>query len=202
MPRRLYDDPEHERNRAKRMRFYHRHREELRRQEKFDRIIACKTSNSSLFRTYELADPRDEEQKPLLVGFCVRGVLPWEALWKVKDVSYGLWASWMRNLASLRLTPVDRRGWALGRAAALPQPLAQYLVRERLKLIRTEGQPRWLLNLPRKRIGCVHEDGRVLRYPGVRYANRITGFTVLDLELWINTTRGKDGWKWFDDRAL
>lgn len=196
---------EHERklNLAKQRRFQERHPDYDRKRFKLRSIRACRFgSNWNLFRTYELADPRDEEQKPLLIGYCLRGGPPWESLWKVKDVSYGLWASWMRDLAALRLTPVDKVGWALGRVAPLSRLLARYLVRERLKLIRTEGQPTWLLNLPRGRIARVHEDGRVQRYSSITNATQLTGLLMRDIAWWVDEVRGRDGWKWFEDRCF
>ena len=83
-------------NAAKWLRFSKRHpryREAYRRRDPYKM-----PHTGSKFRTFELADPRDPDQTPRLIGWCRTIVKPvWASLWSAKEISLSKWAAWMRN---------------------------------------------------------------------------------------------------------
>ncbi len=213
-------DHERERNRAKQKRFQKRHPGYIYNYVKQKRLRNPQPKKyTAKHRTFELADPRDEERLPRLIGYCKITTHPvWSALWAVKDISNSRWAAWFRELAALGLTPVERFGWACGSIIPINRHLAHRLVAERVRHINrmTKGNPYvappWLLRTiegARGRyahqysIGRLFSDGRVERFTGMKEAARIIGISTKNINMltyWIHTaSMGADGCVWFDD---
>ena len=98
---------EHERERgcAKSRRFYERHGprysgERLKRARRYRQAIKITSAKCC---TFELADPRDDERKPLFIGVGYTLMVPvWAVYWSLRNVSHapGLFGS-------MNLTPWD-----------------------------------------------------------------------------------------------
>ena len=128
-------EEEKARNRAKQARFKQRHPDYGRKQKARALITpTLLTRRQAGFRIFELADPRDLDNLPRLIGYCRRDVTPvWTNFWLAKDHSKSLWASWLRELSSLGLEPVELKAGMLGIAEGLRETLAQRLVTLRLR---------------------------------------------------------------------
>jgi hypothetical protein len=207
-------DHERDRNRAKQKQFQKRHPGYRYRYVKLKRILNPDFYDyQAHFRTFELVDPRDEEPLPRVIGYCkVTNQPVWSTLWALKDISGSHWAAWLRELATLGLTPVERLGWALGTVIPINRCLARRLAHERVKRINqlTTGKlherPSWLLRgvdeAPYRRhpVGRLFPDGRVERFKRMRDAVAVMGPSARAyLAYWIQTLSGPGGCIWFDD---
>jgi hypothetical protein len=204
-------------NVAKQRRFQERHPDYEKK--RFKRNPLMRRIEGGKFRTFELADPRDSERLPRIIGFCWANRGPvWEALWSVRCLSQSRWAAWLRELDSLNLKPVERLQWALGRVVGISRLLAHDLVAVRLRDIntRTTGDPvtppPWLLrnieaigarDVVRTPVACLRPDGSISRYPSIADASRANKIiTEVSLRHWIWTiSHDPRGNLWFDDKG-
>jgi hypothetical protein len=209
-------DHQRECNRAKQKRFRQRHPGYNYRQIKRKRILnPVFRKYLAKHRTFELADPRDADRLPRVVGYCRITLHPaWSALWAAKDISRGRWAAWLRELAALDLVPVERFGWACGLVLPINRSLARRLVAARIRQIsqQTTGDPRlappWLLrtfgNMKGRHacpVGRLFPDGRVERFRSIREAAERVGPSLSALIVyWVQIAGAdSDGCVWFDD---
>ena len=176
-----------------------------------------KQSPVGAYRTFELADPRDPEQLPCLIGFGLVKTVPiWKPFWDVRLLSHSKWAFWLRDLERAGLVPVERTQWSLGKFLPLSAVLSHDLVQIRLREIneKTTGDPNtpppWSLrnmealkNGPviRVAVACLRPDGSVSRYASVGEAAKANDIhTEVSLRRWVWLI-GYDpkGNLWFDD---
>ncbi len=161
-------------------------------------------TKEGIFRTFELGDPRDPDLLPRIIGYMPVSVIPvWSRFWAVKNVSKAAWASWLRELASLGLEPVDIPRHRLGLFSGLSEPLAKKLCRlllnELSQLAAEEGRASawvrnggryipWLLRgLNFRNIRCLLPNGTIQQPAHVRMS--------------LTTVLGTDcaGRIWFDN---
>ncbi|MGA2059119.1 MAG: hypothetical protein ABSG67_01460 [Thermoguttaceae bacterium] len=207
-------EDERRRNREKQKRFQKRHPGYNDYYCKRKRLLNPQPKKySAQHRTFELADPRDQDRLPCIVGYCKITTFPvWSALWAVKDISNSRWAAWFRELAALGLMPVERLGWSCGSIIPISMNLAHRLVVMRIAQINrlSTGNPftapSWLLrdiDVGKVRsypVGRVYPDGRVERFASIKKAVRITGYVPFRINYWIHIAgRSSDGCIWFDD---
>ena len=88
------------------------------------------------YRTFELADPRDPDMLPRVIGYARTDVAPaWDGLWSVRYLSRSRWAAWLRELETLRLKPVVRPFCTLGAVLPIGHVAAHRIVQLRLQTI-------------------------------------------------------------------
>ena len=72
------------------------------------------------YRTFELADPRDSNLLPCLVGYTNTFVSPvWSRFLVVAHSSQSRWAKWLLDLTALGLEPMERPLSSLGVAVPI-----------------------------------------------------------------------------------
>jgi len=163
------------------------------------------------YRTFELADPRDTDLVPRLVGYCRAKQRPvWKSLWALKCFSDAKWAVWFRDMEAAGVEPVEKSGWAIGIAMPIHLRLAQLLVTARVKQLyemgSDPGNPSpWLCNVlrtrgkGRRRIGRLLPDGTVERFESLCKAARAAGIAVAWVSFLASTaSTDAKGCTWFD----
>jgi hypothetical protein len=200
-------------NRAKQARFQARHPGYQRKHAARRRIKPKMAAvGDGEFRIFELADPRDPDKLPRLIGYCRRSVTPvWSNYWLAKDHSKAPWAAWLRELCSLGLQPVELPTGMFGIATGLSEHLATRLVRLRVRRMNNVVMgnpsiaPPWSLrnvaacrgNYGRLPVGCLSSDG-VIHYANARQAYKSIGLRDI-LILVERVDFDKHGRLWFED---
>jgi hypothetical protein len=135
----------------------------------------------------------------------------WANFWLAKDHSKACWASWLRELASLGLEPVELKTGMLGIAVGLSESLAKSLVTLRLRQMNEVVMrnaviaPPWSLRnilaykdchspLP---VGCLCPEG-TFHFSSEGEAHKITGVPSLSV-LVARVDFDKHGCLWFED---
>jgi len=210
----LSTEDEKARNRAKQARFQerhpgYRHKGDAKRQIKptLFRDAAGK------YRMFELADPRDLDELPRIIGYCKCNIDPvWANFWLAKDHSKACWASWLRELASLGLQPVELKKMVLGSVVGISKELARNLTVLRVRQMNeiTTGNPlfpppwsfRNLMTYKcqriQQRVACL-STGRAIYFANSDEARRMTGISNVS-EFIRRVDFDSQGRLWFEDQ--
>jgi hypothetical protein len=199
-------------NRDRQRRFQKRHPEweKNRREVKKRRAICNGTYTVGLgdgrYRTFELADPRDENLLPHVLGYGeVTNNAVWEPLWSVRNASRSRWAQWFRELDALYLEPKEIDGWSVGLAIPVNDHFARSALayrRRYLNLLATGSEriaPEWLLRVDRPLCVGRVRDGLIERFSSIKEAHAATAIPLNRLRRLIDVSGTRDGWTWFDD---
>jgi hypothetical protein len=210
-----------ESDRAKIKRFHARHpdyRKQVNRRKKLRSQLLPHVVG--VYQTFELADPRDETNRPRIISY---GHISWQPIWKqfllVSGVCNAPWASWLRGLLEAGVEPIERVESAVGHYFPVSQTFAMACVQMRFHQLNREHTgnikvtPVWLLNRPKGRyryitkagekrqrgfiprpVGCFH-NGIVTRYRTAQIPPLASPNDVLPTYCGID----KEGRTWFYD---